>query len=82
MLNFFVELKLDDDHHLIEVLHVEGDGVVEQGHVHVGDGSVSIRVTPGVRVYGDLGRCTPTLEKNFAPKKVPKNVFLGISFVT
>ena len=25
---------------------------------------------------------TPTLKKNFAPKKVPKNVFLGISFVT
>ena len=25
---------------------------------------------------------TPTLEKNFDPKKVQKNVFLGILFVT
>ena len=25
---------------------------------------------------------TPPLEKNFDPKKVPKNVFLGISYVT
>ena len=32
--------------------------------------------------HGERPSHTPTLEKNFAPKKVPKNVFLGISFVT
>ena len=44
---------------------------------------IEVFLEPARKVEGLRRRGgTPTLEENFAPKKVPKNVFLGISLVT